>query len=935
MSVTNVPYSRTMAITPEEIECRPAVSATRTFADDEELLGSVLEQIIRATEGEGTLALHEQSVALGRRLRAGDERAADELAEFVSGLSLQDLQLLIRSLTDWCQLMNLAEDSERIRRLRSRELQDAPSPRRGSLGDAVELLLNAGVNAEELAELLAHAEIRLVMTAHPTEARRRATVAKQARIFAELRTLDERRLTAGDLAMARERLGTTVQELWATDEVRTVPTTVDDEVRAGLVYFTSTLAEIVPTVYRELERAIAEAYPESDTRIPALLTFGSWIGGDRDGNPNVTTEVTAQTLAAKRTACLRFLQDQANLLAMRLSLSGRLAGEPDELAALLADGDERFPNLAKDLRRRCPESPYRRVFGLVARRLRATRRGEPEAYAAPSELLDDLRATDRALRRTGNSFVADGELHDFIRQVEVFGFHFSRLDIRQHTDRHRAALAEIFAALEVHESYAEMSEDDRLALLAYMIADRRPVIPSDISGLSPDTQEVVRTFRMLAEALTGAHADAVQSYIVSGTAGPSDLLEVLMFMKESGLSHAGGEEAMLRIVPLFEAGDTLAHAAETMRALLGQSVYRAALRSVGDEQEVMVGYSDSNKDVGYVGAGWGVYRAQVQLADLMHEHGVACAFFHGRGGAVGRGGGPSNTAILAQPAGTVNGRLKVTEQGEVLSAKYSSTEIAHRELELTASAVLASTRLSPPTMGKPPRLETYEEVLEEMARSSSEAYRALVYGDPAFASFFHTVTPIEEISRLQLGSRPTKRRSGQRIEDLRAIPWVFSWTQSRIMLPAWFGLGSALEAAREQVGLDLLRGMDADWRFFAALLSNAEMACAKADMGIARRYAALCENDEARARIWPVLEDEFDRTCRELILVNGGERLLDREPVLQSSIERRAPYVDPLAFIQLELLRRLRSGAGESEEELARASFLAINGIAGALRNTG
>ncbi|MDQ3630906.1 MAG: phosphoenolpyruvate carboxylase [Actinomycetota bacterium] len=926
-----------MAITREKIEDRPAVGASRAFADDESLLGSVLEQVICATEGDRMLALHERSVDLGRRLHADDENAADELAELAAGLSLEDLQLLLRSLSGWCQLLNLAEDSERIRRLRTRELQDAPSPRRGSLGGAVELLANSGVDAEELAELLARAEIRLVMTAHPTEARRRATVAKQARIFAELRTLDERRLTAGDLAMARERLGTTVQELWATDEVRSVSTTVDDEVRAGLVYFTSTLAEIVPTVYRELERAVAEAFPGSPTRIPALLTFGSWIGGDRDGNPNVTSEVTAQTLEAKRTACLRFLQDQANLLAVRISLSGRLAGEPDELAGLLADADERFPSLARDLRRRCPESPYRRVFTLVARRLRATRRGEPEGYARPSELLDDLFAADRALRRTGNSFVADGELHDFIRQVEVFGFHFSRLDIRQHADRHRGALAEILAALDVQEGYAELPEVERVALLARMIADRRPVIPSDISGFSADTQEVVRTFRMLAELLSGAHSGAVQSYIVSGTAGPSDLLEVLLLMKESGLSRAGGDGATLRVVPLFEAGDTLAGAAETMRTLLAEPVYRVALRSVGDEQEVMVGYSDSNKDVGYVGAGWGVYRAQLQLADLMREHGVASAFFHGRGGAVGRGGGPSNVAILAQPAGTVDGRLKVTEQGEVLSAKYSSTEIAHRELELTASAVLASTQLSR-SLGQPPRLAAYEEVLEGMARSSSAAYQQLVYGDSAFASFFHAVTPIDEISRLQLGSRPAKRRSGQRIEDLRAIPWVFSWTQSRIMLPAWFGLGSALEAAREEVGLDLLRDMDTDWPFFAALLSNAEMACAKADMAIARRYAALCEDDDVRERIWPTLEREFDRTRRELILVNGGERLLDREPVLQRSIERRKPYVDPLAFIQLELLRRLRSGAGEaaeSGEELARASFLAINGIAGGLRNTG
>jgi phosphoenolpyruvate carboxylase len=916
-----------MAISQEAV-----AGATRTFTDDEALLGAVLEDVIRATEGDAALAVHEQAVQLGRRLRGGDPDAADALAALVAGLPLADLQVLARSLTRWCQLMNLAEDSERIRRLRSREREDEPAPRRGSMRHAVQALAQDGVDAGELADLLARAEIRLVMTAHPTEARRRATVAKQARIFAELRALDERRLTAGDLQMARGRLASTVQELWGTDEVRSVSTTVEDEVRAGLVYFTSTLAEVVPAVYRDLERAVAEAFPDDEIRVPPMLGFGSWIGGDRDGNANVTAAVTERALEANRTACLRFLQDRVGVLATRVSLSRRLAGEPEELGRILADGDRQFPGLARELRRANPESPYRQAFGLIARRVRATRRREPHGYADPGELLADLRAADRDLRRTGHVFVADGELQDLIRQVEVFGFHFSRLDIREHAGRHRAALDEMLAALGVREGYAELPDAEREALLERMIADRRPLIPSDISGFSAPTQEVVRTFRVLADLLTGAHVGAVQTYIVSGTSGPADLLEVLLLMKESGLSRAGGADAMLRVVPLFEAGDTLARAADTMRTLLGLPVYRAALRAVGDEQEIMVGYSDSNKDVGYVGAGWAVYRAQLELAEVLREHDVAWAFFHGRGGAVGRGGGPSNVAILAQPVGTVDGRLKVTEQGEVLSAKYASTEIAHRELELTANAVLASTRMSRAS-AEPTRLATYEDVLERMARRSTEAYRALVYGDPAFASFFLAATPVDEISQLQLGSRPAKRRSGGGIEDLRAIPWVFSWTQARIMLPAWYGLGTALEAARGEAGIDLLRDMDADWPFFSALLSNAEMACAKADMDIARRYAALCADDAVRERIWTTVEEEFERTRRELVLVAGGERLLDREPVLQRSIERRNPYVDPLSFIQLDLLRRLR--AGEAGEDVRRASFLAINGIAGALRNTG
>ncbi|MGH2941504.1 MAG: phosphoenolpyruvate carboxylase, partial [Solirubrobacteraceae bacterium] len=403
---------------------------------------------------------------------------------------------------------------------------------------------------------------------------------------------------------------------------------------------------------------------------------------------------------------------------------------------------------------------------------------------------------------------------------------------------------------------------------------------------------------------------------------------------EVGLARAGGREAQLRIVPLFESGEALAGSAETIRALLDEPVYRAAVDAVG-EQEVMVGYSDSNKDVGYVASGWRIYRAQLEMAEVMRARGVRWQFFHGRGGAVGRGGGPSYTAIRSQPPGTVAGRLKVTEQGEMLSAKFSLAEIAHRELELSASAALVST-LDRSAGSQPERLQRFENVVAQMADVSTAAYRDLVYGDPAFADFFHAVTPVREVSRLQLGSRPAKRRASTRIEDFRAIPWVFSWTQARAVLPAWYGLGTALEAARAEHGVALLREMERDWPFFAALVSNAEMACVKADLDIARRYAALCSDDAVRERIWPTIEAEFHRTLREIGAVRDEERLLDREPILQRALARRNPFIDPLSFVQLELLRRLRAPGGDPDDpDLVRASLLAINGIAGGLRNTG
>jgi len=917
---------------PELREGQPAPAAgeaPRTFDDDQALLGTLLAEVIGEGRLERALELHDRAVALGERSRAGEEGAADELAQFVGGLELEELQVLVRSLTAWFQLLNLAEDNERVRRIRAREVEEAPAWRRGSLADAVQRLADGGTTATDFEQMLARAELRLVMTAHPTEARRRTTVEKLARAFAILRELDERVRMPGDEAAARRRLAGAIQELWGSDEVRTVGLTVLDEVRAGLVYFASTLGQAVPEWYRELEAAVAASYPGSDLTVPPLLSFGSWIGGDRDGNPNVTPELTAKTLVTMRETCLRFLEARVAEVGARISLSTRVIGAAPGLDGLLQTGAERFPELAVAQERHHAEEPYRRAFRFIQERVRATRKWG-DGYASPEALLADLQTAERSLASHGG-FIAGGELRNLIRQVEVFRFHFARLDIREHGQRHRAALAEIMSDLGVCEAYELMPEGERAALLAREIADRRPLIPADLSGFSPETREVVETFRTLHGMLTGDHAGAVQSYVVAHTNGPSDLLEVLFLMKESRLARAGGEGAMLRVVPLFESGESLAGATDTIRTLLELPVYQAALQSMGNEQEIMLGYSDSNKEGGYVSSAWSVYQAQIHLADLMREHGVTWTFFHGRGGAVGRGGGPSNVAILGQPRGTVCGRLKMTEQGEVLSGKYSIGEIAHRELELVGAAVLAST-LDLESLDEA-RLEQFEEVARTMARRSSEAYRALVYGEPGFNDFFHDATPVEELSQLRLGSRPAKRRQSRAIEDFRAIPWVFSWAQARIVLPAWYGLGTALAAARQEVGLELLCEMERDWPFFAGLLSNAEVACAKADVGIARRYAALCGDADLRERCWNRIEEEFELTRDELLKVSGKQRLLDREPAFQHSIDRRKPNLHPLSFVQLELLRRAR--AGEGGEELTRVTFLTINGIAGGLRNTG
>jgi phosphoenolpyruvate carboxylase len=908
------------------------MSSARTFTDDRTLLLGVFRDVVTRAYGPGAVELHERTVDLARAARAGDEGAVRTLQELVASLDLERAEVLVRSLTRWFQLINLAEDNDRIRRLRARELREAPAARRGSLRDAVRRVRDDGLDAEGLRALLAQAEVRLVLTAHPTEARRRTTIEKLARVFRVLRDMDERPGIAPE--EAARQLAPTVQELWASDERRAVSPTVLDEVRANLVWFVTTLAAEVPEVYRDLEDAVAEVFPDATPPVPPLLTFGSWIGGDRDGNPNVTPEVTAEALGLMREQCLRMLEARVELLAGRVSLSERVVGAAEGLDRVLGEGEARFPELAERLAELNPEEPYRRAFTFVRERVRVTRRGEPGGYREPAELLADLREIEASLVAGAGSLTAAGDLHDVLRQVEVFGFHFARLDVREHATRHRDALDEVLGRLGVREGYAALPDGERCDLLCELIAERRPLIPEDVGDFGEATQTVVRTFRAVRELLHNGHHGAIQAYVVSGTEGPADLLEVLLLMKEAGLSRAGGEGAELRIVPLFEAAATLRDAGATMHDLLSRPVYRTALRAVGDEQEVMIGYSDSNKDAGYVASGWSTHSAQVQVAHVLREHGASWVFFHGRGGALGRGGGPSNTAILALPEGTVEGRLKMTEQGEVLAARYAVAEVAHRELELTTSAALvAAVQRAPEGTGG--RSERHREVVAAMAARSEAVYRELVHGDPDFVAFFSAVTPIDEISRLRLGSRPAKRRADGGIEALRAIPWVFSWTQARIVLPAWFGLGTALEEARESAGLELLQEMERSWPFFSGLLANAEMALAKADLQIARHYVDLWEDAEPRERIWGRIVDEFERTERELLAVLDEARLLDRAPVLQASIDRRNPYVDPLSFVQVELLRRLHAGVGRDDELLGRVSLLTINGIAGGLRNTG
>ncbi|MCC6312801.1 MAG: phosphoenolpyruvate carboxylase [Thermomicrobiales bacterium] len=907
------------------------IMTPRTFGDDLYLLAGLLGQALQTQAGEAAFELEETARTLAKAARGDDPTAGDRLEALVSGISVANAEVLVRAFTSYFQLINLAEDNERIRRIRRREATES-GPRRGSLREAVGLLADRGLDAAGMQALLNQASVRLVLTAHPTEARRRTIIAKLARIFGIIRNLDERHSLPAELIRAEERVASTIAELWDSDEIRGVTLTVLDEVRASLVYFTSTLIDVVPALYRDLEAALAEVYPDAAIVVPPFLTYGSWVGGDRDGNPFVTPEITLETLATMRAAALTVLEARLQELSGRVSVATRLAGPAPLLEPVLAAGRTRFPELAADLAERNADEPYRQAITLMRERVRAALTGDPAGYPNAAALLADLRVIEGSLRAQRAALIAAGDLHDLIRIVEVFGFHFAKLDLREHARRHTAALDEIFRVTAAAPAYAELAESGRRALLAREIANPRPLIPADMAPFSEATRTVVDTFRAARRAIDAGHGDALQTYVISGCETPSDALAVLLLMKEAQLCAVGGGEALLRIVPLFEDETGLRDAPTTMRTLLDEPVYRTALAAQGDDQEVMIGYSDSNKELGYLASSWALYTAQERLAAVFAERGVRHTFFHGRGGSLGRGGGPTNVAILALPPGTVGGRMKLTEQGEVISARYSTPQIAHRELELVIGAALVSSvdALSRPA---PQQMERYRAAMDVMAETSAAAYRDLVYGEPDFVAFFESATPVKEIARLQLGSRPARRASGSRIEDLRAIPWVFAWTQARMLLPGWYGVGAGLARATERFGAETLREMVERWSFFAALLGNAEMALAKADMSIAERYAALVEPPALRERVWSRIVAEHARSVAGVRAATGQAFLLEREPVLRRSIDRRNPYVDPLSFVQVELLRRLRENP--DDPELLRAILLTVNGIAGGLKNTG
>ncbi|HUG38865.1 MAG TPA: phosphoenolpyruvate carboxylase [Longimicrobiales bacterium] len=895
---------------------------SRPLSEDVNLLGALLGDAIRARAGEAVFRRVEELRLLCKRAAEENDPAhRDEAAARIRELGDDELAWLLRAYAAFFHLVNQAEKREilRVNRERSRAAAEGGPQRPESIGDAIARLKADGRSLDEVVAALGRLDIQPTLTAHPTEARRRTLLQAQRRIaelLAELRRPDA---TPGETDEAAGALRDHVTLLLATAEIRAERPSVRDEVEQGLYFLESTIWETAPRIHRDVERALRREFGAAAEGVdaPVFLRWRSWIGSDRDGNPNVTPEVTRWTFGRQRRAAVALHRRELEALLEELSISDRLAPIPDRLWRRLAEGD------AAAGEDRFPGEPYRQ---LVTRMIDALDEIGTDA------LLADLDLMRSCLEETGfGSIARNGRLQRARVLVRTFGLHLAALDVRQHSAVHEAAVAALLAAAGVEDGYTELAEAERVALLRRELENPRPLLATG-AELDDAARDALETFAAIRE-IAAESPGAVGAYIVSMTHTVSDLLEPMLLAKEAGLWRLrdGRVETPLDFVPLFETIDDLADAADRMAALFDDPVYRLQLEARGRFQEVMLGYSDSNKDGGYWMANWALHRAQEALGTVCREHGVDFRLFHGRGGTVGRGGGRANQAIAAMPAAGQNGRIRLTEQGEVISFRYALPGIAHRHAEQLVSAMLLS---APTAGGREPASGSLPDdgairLMDRIAEASMRAYRALI-DDPEFWAWYVAATPIEQISRLPIASRPVSRRAATEVdfEGLRAIPWVFAWTQIRAIAPGWYGVGAGLSAAGEE---DRLAALYREWPFFRAVVDNARREMARARLEIARRYDAA-----APARgFFDRIAADFDRARDAILALTGDSALLENSPVIQKSIALRNPYTDVLNLVQLELLRRYRAADERDRDTLRELLFLSINGIAAAMQSTG
>ena len=894
--------------------------------EDRRLLGRLLGEVIREQVGAGMLERVEsirQTAVKFRREASG----RSELEAQLNALDLEQTLHVVRAFSFFSHLLNIAEDEQQHRRRRAHAAAGAPR-RPGSFSYALERAHEAGAGAARVLEWFGRARVSPVLTAHPTEVQRQSILDCEREIA---------RLIGQPPGVERdEAIHDEVLRLWLTSMLRGAKLQVADEIANGIAYFRLTFLQELPRLYAQLEAALAERFAlEAPPPLPPFLTVGTWIGGDRDGNPNVDAAVLRSALAQQARLALAHYLEEANALGKELGISARIRGAPPAVEALAARSGDESP-----YRR---DEPYRRAMSGIYARLAASAEALADHRASPppiapglpyenaAECAAELEMLALGLEAQGAGRLARGRLRGLRRKLDVFGFHLAPIDLRQSTDAHQAAVAELLARAGVESDYAKLDEAARVALLARELAGPRPLRSPHLE-YSP---HVVRELEILEAAAAGRRrygVRAVPHYVISHCAALSDLLEVGLLLREAGLVKPGASAPLaLDIIPLFESIGDLERCGELIGAALDLPLYRAWVAGRGDEPEVMLGYSDSNKDGGYLASNWALYKAASALLAACRARGVRLRLFHGRGGTIGRGGGPSYDAVLAQPAGTVDGALRLTEQGEVIASKYADPESGRRNLETLAAAALEA------SLGRRlphERRERHVAIMEALAARALRAYRDLVQR-PGFVEYFRASTPIAEIAELNIGSRPASRGPGEGIEDLRAIPWVFSWSQCRLMLPGWYGFGAALEgwlAAREG-SLEELREMHRSWPFFRTVLSNMDMVLAKTDLAIASRYAELVPEVALREDIFGRLSQEWQRARRCLADITQNAELLADNPTLARSIRNRFPYLDPLNHLQVELLRRRR--AGNTDERLLRAIHLTINGVAAGLRNSG
>ena len=924
----------------------------KPLQEDIRLLGRILGDIIREQEGAPVFTLIEQVRQLSVGFRRDHDPEADrQLKALLTSLSTGQTVSVIRAFTYFSHLANLAEDRHHLRRRAIYER--AGSAQEGSIDVAFARLQKAGITPDTIANTLAKAYVAPVLTAHPTEVQRQSILQAErdiARLLAERDDISARaQLFAGDkdaltprqLAANEAQLRARVEQLWQTRLLRHSKLTVADEIENALSYYETTFLHELPKLYASLEEALP------GQQVHSFMRMGQWIGGDRDGNPNVTAPTLELALRRQSEVALRHYLNEVHALGAELSMSSLLVKVSPAMQVLALS--------SPDTNSHRQDEPYRRALTAVYARLAATltqSTGGREAmrhavvaqnpYGSAAEFLQDLQTIDASLSRHNGEALAVHRLRPLIRAVQVFGFHLATVDLRQSSDKHEEVLADLLRTARIEDNYSSLDEAQRCALLQRLLCDARPLRVVG-AQYAPLTASEIAIFEMAHKMLQTYGREAILHYIISHTETVSDLLEVLLLQKEVGLMQgtldSSTSQAQLIVVPLFETIGDLRAAATIMRDYYAVPGVAQLMQRSGGEQDIMLGYSDSNKDGGIFTSNWELYRAELALVEVFDQleadYGLRLRMFHGRGGTVGRGGGPSYQAILAQPPGTVRGQIRLTEQGEVIASKYANPDIGRRNLETLAVAMLEATLLQPTKPATPEFLAA----AQQLSDASMAAYRQLVYETPGFAEYFFTATPIREIAELNIGSRPASRKATQAIEDLRAIPWGFSWGQCRLTLPGWLGFGSAVQAFLEQPGttregqLQLLQTMYRQWPFFSTLLSNMDMVLAKSDLALASCYSELVADTALRTRIFDAISAEWQRTVDMLALVTGESDRLASNPALARSIRHRFPYIDPLHLLQVELVRRWR--AGQNDDRLKNGIHISINGIAAGLRNTG